>query len=67
MVAAITAVGTGEIDLQELKELIQSKDRSRTPRLAPAHGLYLLDVIYPEYKIYDSSLTSWHANEKGNS
>jgi tRNA pseudouridine38-40 synthase len=46
MVGALVRVGRKRISLEDLEEIIQSKDRSRAGEMAPAHGLYLRKVIY---------------------
>jgi tRNA pseudouridine38-40 synthase len=43
-------VGTGKIEPQEIKEIIESKDRQRAGKTLPAHGLYLVSVLYDEVK-----------------
>ena len=52
MVRAVTGtllkIGTGEWDIQYMKELIDKKDRTLAGMSAPAHGLYLTEVKYPE-------------------
>jgi tRNA pseudouridine38-40 synthase len=52
MVRAITAalidVGRSKYDKEYLVELINAKDRSRATGSAPAEGLYLTDIVYPE-------------------
>ena len=39
-------VGMGRIVPDELGTIIESKDRTRAGRTAPAHGLYLVEVYY---------------------
>lgn len=56
MVRSITAtlleIGKSKLSLAELEEIINSKDNQKTPMSAPAHGLYLFDIQYPEtYKL----------------
>lgn len=48
VVGTLLDVGYGKINLQEFKEILNSKDRSRAGASAPAHGLYLVEVTYPE-------------------
>ncbi|ADU96616.1 tRNA pseudouridine(38-40) synthase TruA [Thermovibrio ammonificans] len=49
IVATLVKVGTGEVKPQEVKEMLQAKDRSRAPFLAPPDGLYLERVFYDDY------------------
>ena len=39
-------VGLGKIKSEEIPEIIESKDRQRAGRTLPAHGLYLVQVVY---------------------
>ena len=39
-------VGLGKIRAEEIPEIIESKDRQRAGRTLPAHGLYLVQVVY---------------------
>jgi len=46
IVGTLVEVGKGKIEPQEIKKIIESKDRSRAGPTAPAHGLYLIKVEY---------------------
>ena len=46
LVGTMLDIGTGKIDLAELKDIIGSLDRKRAGRAVPAHGLYLTEVKY---------------------
>jgi len=46
MVGTLVEIGKGKIKSEELKKIIESKDRSRAGPTAPAHGLYLMKVEY---------------------
>jgi len=46
MVSEIVEIGKGNKTVKELKAVILSKDRSKTIKPAPAHGLYLIKVTY---------------------
>jgi tRNA pseudouridine38-40 synthase len=48
MVGACITVATGKYDLDYLQRLIDAKDRTLAPMGAPAHGLFLHKVFYPE-------------------
>jgi len=46
----ILEVGKNRRTIEEFKEILQARDRSRAGATAPAHGLYLKKVYYNEYK-----------------
>lgn len=48
MVGTLVEVGRGRCSLTEFKTILNSKDRSKAGASAPAHGLYLWEVDYPE-------------------
>lgn len=48
MVGSATAVARGRITLEDLPEIERSRTREGAPFLAPASGLYLLSVSYPD-------------------
>lgn len=39
-------VGLGKIEVEEIPEIIESKDRAKAGKTLPAHGLYLVEVEY---------------------
>lgn len=39
-------VGLGKIKPEQIKEIIESKDRTKAGKTLPAHGLYLVEVCY---------------------
>ncbi len=41
-------VGLGKIEPEDIKNIIESKDRKRAGKTLPAHGLYLVNVNYEE-------------------
>jgi tRNA pseudouridine38-40 synthase len=41
-------VGLGKIKPEEVKEIIESKDRSRAGKTLPPNGLFLVNVDYNE-------------------
>lgn len=51
IVGTLLRVGHGEIEPEEIRRIIESKDRSRAGMSVPACGLYLTEVIYPYIKI----------------
>ena len=46
IVGTLVDIGKGKIKADEVKQIIDSKDRSRAGPTAPAHGLYLIKVDY---------------------
>lgn len=46
MVGTLIKVGTGEMSLNDLKEVMESRDRAKAGVSAPAQGLFLTDVKY---------------------
>ncbi len=48
IVGTMVEVGTGKIRMEEFEKIILSKDRSSAGMSAPAKGLFLVDIEYPE-------------------
>lgn len=48
IVGTMINVGTGKMDASAFEEIILSKDRCRAGKSAPAKGLFLTDIEYPE-------------------
>jgi tRNA pseudouridine38-40 synthase len=46
VVGTLVRVGEGRLDPAEVAEILRARDRSRTPNMAPAHGLTLERVVY---------------------
>lgn len=46
---ALLAVGKGKYEPQWIQQLLQEQDRKLAPPTAPAYGLYLISVAYPEH------------------
>ena len=46
IVGTLVNVGEGKIQPSDLKKIIEMKDRDKAGVTAPAHGLYLKEVIY---------------------
>ena len=46
LVGTLVAVGDGRLDAGNVHEILVARDRSRTPPMAPAHGLTLERVVY---------------------
>ena len=48
IVGTMVEVGIGKLDLNGFEEIIQAKDRCKAGKSAPAKGLFLVDIEYPE-------------------
>ncbi len=48
LVGTLVDVGRGRYDAEEFRAIVESRDLSRASGSAPAQGLYLWDVAYPE-------------------
>ncbi|MEO0896961.1 MAG: tRNA pseudouridine(38-40) synthase TruA [Bacteroidota bacterium] len=48
VVGTLLMVGSGKINLQEFRQIIESQDRKNAGSNAPAKGLFLVEVAYPE-------------------
>ncbi len=48
IVGTLLEVGLGKSNIENVKKIIESKDRSNAGTSVPAHGLYLTEVTYPE-------------------
>ncbi len=48
IVGTMVEVGTGKINFYEFEEIIRANDRSRAGKSAPAKGLFLVGIEYPE-------------------
>jgi tRNA pseudouridine38-40 synthase len=46
IVGALVEVGLGKITPEDVKHILETKDRTRAPATAPAHGLFLKRVKY---------------------
>jgi tRNA pseudouridine38-40 synthase len=48
LVGTMVEVGAGKMSSKQFEEIIQAKDRCKAGRSAPAKGLFLMDIEYPE-------------------
>jgi len=48
IVGTMIEIGSGKLSIDDLHEIIKSKDRSNAGFSVPAHGLYLTEVLYPQ-------------------
>ena len=46
MVGILIRAGENKITKEEIKKILESKDRSKSGKTAPAEGLYLVDIKY---------------------
>ena len=51
IVGTLLEVGRGKISVEEMHQIIQSKERGEAGYSVPACGLYLTEIHYPE-RIY---------------
>ena len=56
MVGTIVHVGRGRCRREEVREILESRDRSRCPLIAPARGLCLVNVCYSGERINHENL-----------
>ena len=49
-VGSLTRVGLGKLTVDEFREIVQKKEPGLAAPVAPAHGLCLMKVNYPEHK-----------------
>ncbi len=48
LVGTMTDVGRGKTTVEEVRRIVELKSRGAAGASAPAHGLFLTDVVYPE-------------------
>lgn len=48
IVGTLIDVGTSNLNIEQFIAILESKDRTQAKSSAPAHGLYLCKIIYPE-------------------
>ncbi|PRR75914.1 tRNA pseudouridine synthase A [Clostridium thermopalmarium DSM 5974] len=46
LAGTLIEAGLGKITPEDIKNIMEQKDRSMAPPTAPAHGLFLSEVIY---------------------
>ena len=51
IVGTLYKVGQGKMKIEDIKKIIESENRSNAGASAPAHGLFLTEIIYPENTI----------------
>ena len=50
MVGCLVEVGKERLGANEIAELIEARQRSQAPSMAPAHGLFLVDVQHGDFQ-----------------
>jgi tRNA pseudouridine38-40 synthase len=53
IVGNLVQVGTGKWEPEHIAFLLECKDRTKAAATAPAHGLYFIDALYPEFRAAD--------------
>lgn len=48
IVGTMVEIGSGKMNIKEFDEIILAKDRCRAGKSAPAKGLFLADIVYPD-------------------
>lgn len=48
IVGTLFEVGRGKMTVEEFRKVIELKDRCKAGTSVPAHGLYLVDILYPD-------------------
>ncbi len=48
IVAMMIEVGNNRLEIERLKEIMESKNRKLAPKTAPANGLYLYNIVYED-------------------
>lgn len=48
IVGTLIDIGRGRIDIDEFKRIIEARNRSEAGLSVPAHGLYLINIEYPD-------------------
>jgi tRNA pseudouridine38-40 synthase len=51
IVGTMIEIGQGKIDIQGFADIIAGKDRRLAGFSVPAHGLYLVDIAYPDLRL----------------
>lgn len=49
MIAGVVGVGSNTITLAHLKSVLEARDSSKCPPMAPPHGLFLANIEYPDH------------------
>ena len=49
MVGCLVAVGRGKLEPSNVRHILEQRDRRLSPEMAPAHGLFLVDVQHGDF------------------
>jgi len=49
IVGTLLNIGFGKVSIDEFRKIIESKDRTNAGVTVPAHGLFLINIEYPDY------------------
>jgi tRNA pseudouridine38-40 synthase len=49
MVGCLVSVGRGKLEPTKVCDILAERDRTKAPSMAPAHGLYLVDVQHGDF------------------
>jgi tRNA pseudouridine38-40 synthase len=49
MVGTMVEVGLGKINTMDLKFIMEGRDRNKAGFSVPAHGLFLVEIVYPDH------------------
>jgi tRNA pseudouridine38-40 synthase len=60
IVGVLVMIGTGEQAPEWAGEVLESRDRTKGGVAAPAHGLTLIDVTYPDRFALPTHRAGWH-------
>ena len=56
MVGCLKLVGQGSWREEQVAEALEARDRQALGLNAPPHGLYFVEAVYPEYKVFKGNL-----------
>lgn len=51
IVGCLVQVGRGRWSVDDVRQLLAARDRTQAPSMAPAHGLFLIDVQHGDFSI----------------
>jgi tRNA pseudouridine38-40 synthase len=51
IVACLVSVGDGTLQPSQVKDILEQKDPTLSPPMAPPHGLFLVDVEHGDFVI----------------
>jgi tRNA pseudouridine38-40 synthase len=51
IVGTLIEIGENKYEIDHIEKVIKSKNRELAGYSVPAHGLYLTNIIYPDFKL----------------